>query len=439
MSVIFALYSCIHDEVYASPDSSYSKEYASKSLWKEDEKYIKNVMKIYFEHEEEIKKMQGHPYWDYSVTRDFEESFLMVPVVRAGNVVSVLKVPRKGKMVYFIYTSSVEEINFFQNLISARVKKAVNNEASGITSRTECTTKTFGVWMPYNENDADPSSGNGYWQYQSVTTCKVFNDLCAGYLDENGNCVGFDGGGYDYGGGEGGDEEPESEEENPCEKAKTILADPAVQAKINELKGQSKIKEEQPGYGEKAFVVNNDGTSSSMIDGEEHLVRVGSILGQQGVYHNHTPDGIKMTSPPDIIKMLHYALSQPNGNITNGFLGLVGSEVCSTCPGGYKYHNYVIRFSGTLQELGTFTSQNWDRKILMNDYMKTKDELSSDSNYANYKYGPLTSNGLEKLFFATLKNMGIEGKVNLQRIDNNGTIQNITFDSNGNSTAIPCP
>ncbi|WP_411811036.1 hypothetical protein ACLB9Y_12940 [Chryseobacterium scophthalmum] len=226
---------------------------------------------------------------------------------------------------------------------------------------------------------------------------------------------------------------------NPCKKTKALLEDPAVTEKIGTLKEQSKIEEGQPNFGEKAFEINNDGTSSGMIDGEEHSVRVGSTIGKQGVYHNHTPDGIKMPSPPDIIKMLHYALSQPNGNISNGFLGMVGSEECNTCPGGYKYHNYVIRFSGTLQELGGFTSQNWDSEDLIKTYRDAKYELSTNINYANYQYGPLNSDGLEKLFFDTLQNMGIEGKVNLQRIEDNGTIQNITQNSNGTTSATPCP
>lgn len=240
------------------------------------------------------------------------------------------------------------------------------------------------------------------------------------------NCQGGNGNGNDF-------------VSDPCEKTRALLEDPAVTEKVETLKEQSKIKEGQSNYGEKAFEINNAGTSSGIINGEEHQVKVGSTAGKQGVYHNHTPDGIKMLSPPDIIKMLHYALAQPNGNISNGFLGMVGSEECSSCPGGYKYHNYIIRFSGTLQELGGFTSQNWDKEDLIKTYRDAKYELSTNINYANYQYGPLNSDGLEKLFFDTLQNMGIEGKVNLQRIEDNGTILNITQNSNGITSATPCP
>ncbi|MDY0930820.1 hypothetical protein, partial [Chryseobacterium sp. CFBP8996] len=249
----------------------------------------------------------------------------------------------------------------------------------------------------------------------------------------------FGGGCGGGGSGDDGYEYPEPPQEDPCAKTKTLLEDPAVTEKVGTLKEKSKIKKGQPGYGEKAFVVNNDGTSSGMIDGEEHSVRVGSTVGKQGVYHNHTPNGIKMPSPPDIIKMLHYALSQPNGNISNGFLGMVGSEVCSTCPGGYKYHNYIIRFSGTLQELGGFVNQtNWDEDALNKDFEDREWEMRDSPLYIN-DYGKLNSNGLQKLFFDTLKNMGVEGKINLQKVEDNGSVQNIVLDNTGNPSAIPCP
>ncbi|WP_394674184.1 hypothetical protein [uncultured Chryseobacterium sp.] len=40
------LLSCIHDEMSSSSQPA-SNEYTNLSLWKQDEKYIKNVMKIY--------------------------------------------------------------------------------------------------------------------------------------------------------------------------------------------------------------------------------------------------------------------------------------------------------------------------------------------------------------------------------------------------------
>ncbi|WP_076446731.1 hypothetical protein [Chryseobacterium sp. RU37D] len=124
------LNSCVHDEIYSSSDPA-SKEYTNKSLWKEDETYIKNVMKIYLENESKIKKISGNPVWDYATTvNNFDESFLMVPVVEGKTVVSVIKVPRHGNKVYFYYTASAEDLAFFQGLVFAAKKRALHFETS---------------------------------------------------------------------------------------------------------------------------------------------------------------------------------------------------------------------------------------------------------------------------------------------------------------------
>lgn len=104
ISAILALSSCVHDEVYSSADTV-SKEYINKTLWKQDEKYIKNIMTVYLENEKDIRKSNGVPFWDYATTvNTFDESFLMVPVVENKRVVSVLQVPRKGSKVHFYYS-----------------------------------------------------------------------------------------------------------------------------------------------------------------------------------------------------------------------------------------------------------------------------------------------------------------------------------------------
>ncbi|SUX46140.1 hypothetical protein [Chryseobacterium indoltheticum] len=441
MTVLLSLYSCIHEEIISSSDPS--TEYINKSLWKEDETYIKNVMQVYFENEAEIKKANGIPFWNYATTVEtFDERFLMVPVVSNNKVVSVLQVPRRGSKIYFYYTYYPEHISFFQALVFGKHKKAITRENSTAAKSISCTTQTFAIWYPADESNPDPESGEGSWGTRTVVVCRELLEDCISIIDEFGQCTGGGGNdpGYQYPGG-GSDSPPKlPPRKNPCEKTKAISTDPAVTAKVGTLKEQSKIEDGEPNYGEKAFEVKNDGTTSDIIIGEKHKVKLGSEAGKQGAYHNHTPDGIKMLSPPDILKMLNYALAQPNGNLSNGFLGMVGSEECGTCPDGYKYHNYIIRFSGNSQELEKFIFQtNWDREDLMMKYEKRKYQLSTNISYANYKYGPLNSDGLEKLLFDTLQNMGMEGKVNLQRIEDNGTIQNITQNSNGTTSAIPCP
>ncbi|WP_194294693.1 hypothetical protein, partial [Chryseobacterium sp. HMWF035] len=113
---LFLLHSCVHDEIYSSSDPA-SESYHSKSLWKEDEIYIKNIIKIYGEHENEIRKEHGIPLWDYAMTLDkFNESYLVVPIRKNGKISEVLEVPRFGRKVYFRYSNDVEKVGLFNQL-----------------------------------------------------------------------------------------------------------------------------------------------------------------------------------------------------------------------------------------------------------------------------------------------------------------------------------
>ncbi|WP_426476442.1 hypothetical protein ACP3T3_13925 [Chryseobacterium sp. CBSDS_008] len=255
------------------------------------------------------------------------------------------------------------------------------------------------------------------------------------YVDYGSNGGGMSGGSETYGGAGGSQTQNPQDPKNPCEKSKNILSKADVQAKITELKNQSKIGSE---IGVK---IKADGTTSGTIPGGGHEVELGDTAGYQGGYHNHTPSGIKMLSPPDIVKMLDFSMAQPNGNIGDGFMGMFGSEKCSTCPDGYRYYNYMATFSGTTQELAGFLyNTKYDFVKLIKDYRDREKELSENLSYVDYLGADLNRKGLEKLFFDTLKKMGLEGKVNLQKIEDNGTVQNITLDSSGSSTtATPCP
>lgn len=255
------------------------------------------------------------------------------------------------------------------------------------------------------------------------------------YVDYGSNGGGMSGGSETYGGDSGSQTQNPQDPKNPCEKSKNILSKADVQAKITELKKQSKLG------GEVGVKMKADGTTSGIISGGGHEVELGDTAGYQGGYHNHTPTGIKMLSPPDIVKMLDFSMAQPNGNIADGFMGMFGSEKCSTCPDGYRYFNYMINFSGTAQELAGFLyNTTWDLVELKRTYREKEKELSNDSAFTNLSNGELNNKGLEKLFFDTLKNMGMEGKVNLQKIEDNGTVENITLNSTGSSTvSTPCP
>ncbi|WP_294236458.1 hypothetical protein [uncultured Chryseobacterium sp.] len=198
-----SIQSCIHDDIYTSSDPA-SADYHSKSLWKEDEKYIKNVMKIYSEHHDKIKKFSGTPDWDYAMSMGkYDESFMVVPVIENGKVVNTLACARFDKKVYFRYENSETNNAFFQNIIYGkytRYKTEANNTKTNTHKGIVCITKTISMWYP--DNESNPNAG-GYWETNYYTNCYNFLDYSGPGWEDNG------GGGYDYGcgGGSGGGNE----------------------------------------------------------------------------------------------------------------------------------------------------------------------------------------------------------------------------------------
>ncbi|AZA61694.1 hypothetical protein EG340_11875 [Chryseobacterium indoltheticum] len=120
MSVVLTLYSCIHDEMYNSSEILSSKEYSSKSLWKEDEKYIKNVKQVFDQYADKqyFSTTYGDLYWDYALSMGtFDETFLEVPIIKNGKVKEILIAERKADRVYFSRKISTESNNFFNILV----------------------------------------------------------------------------------------------------------------------------------------------------------------------------------------------------------------------------------------------------------------------------------------------------------------------------------
>ncbi|GAA4157379.1 hypothetical protein GCM10022217_17190 [Chryseobacterium ginsenosidimutans] len=199
MTVIcFILHSCVNDEIISSSDPI-SKEYHSKSLWKEDEKYIKNIMKIYTEHEKDIKKSSGIPDWYYAMSMGkYDESFMVVPIIENGKVINTLACARFDKKVYFRYENSESNKAFFQNIIYGKYTQyktdPQNNTNKGTQKGMVCITKSISMWYPDNESNP---SGGGYWETNYYTNCYNFLDYSGPGWEDNG------GGGFEYGGGGG--------------------------------------------------------------------------------------------------------------------------------------------------------------------------------------------------------------------------------------------
>ncbi|MGE8556754.1 MAG: hypothetical protein ACN6OB_22760 [Chryseobacterium jejuense] len=250
------------------------------------------------------------------------------------------------------------------------------------------------------------------------------------YVDHNGYGNNMSGGGNSYGGtGSGSGSGTQSQNnQNLCEKSKNMLQKDDVKSKIKEL------KEHAPKGGEIGVKFKVDGTPSETIVGGAHSVNFGDKTGYAGGYHNHTPTGIPMLSPPDIDQLLSFARAQPTydpANIKNAYIGMVA-------PNGM---HYVAIFDGNYQDaLQNFSQEQIDNYIA--DYIKIESELTDVSKngqtYINSN-GNINNLGVEKLFFETLRNMGLVGKIRLQRIEDNDTvIKNIDLDNNDKPTSTTC-
>ena len=85
--IVISVLSCRNEDVYNSVLQN--KEYASKSPWKEDQVYIKNVKSVFEKYANQgyFENKYGQVYWDYAMSfGKFDESFLVVPSVKKNKV-----------------------------------------------------------------------------------------------------------------------------------------------------------------------------------------------------------------------------------------------------------------------------------------------------------------------------------------------------------------
>jgi len=200
----FALQSCVHDEIYSSTDPA-SKEYHSKSLWKEDEKYIKNVIKVFDEYADKsyFASNFGEVYWDYATTMGtYDEKFLEVPVIKNGKINFILLVYREDNRILFKRKDEESSKEFFNVLVfTDRVKNKLSGKILGEignTSKSFCyTVETTVEWT----ND-DGSQGPTF--SHSETHCVPTGpSLPCQAIDTQSTCGtqgsgGSGGGGYSY-------------------------------------------------------------------------------------------------------------------------------------------------------------------------------------------------------------------------------------------------
>lgn len=419
---LLTLQSCVHDEIYSSSDPA-SKEYHSKSLWKEDEIYIKNIIKIYEEHENEIRKGHGNPVWEYAMTMDkSDESYLVVPIRQNGKISEVLEVPRFGRKVYFRYSNDVEKVGLFNQLMIDRPKKPLPANSANETSKIVCVVKTFSMWYPDSESNPN---GSGHWVTSSYTICTDLTiDTFENPDDGSGN------GGYDYPPfGSGGPDNPvdtTTVPKNPCEKLKAQTTNANYKAKIEALDKPSVLSlKKETGFAEsKSGVFTELPQAASTANSDGMTVTVTPSL--KGYIHTHLNDyltgnvnengeqeinqPIRMFSPADVNTLMTMAGMATDSDYSE----LYGTMVSS-------YGNYTIMFTGTAADIKTgFDTPKW-----INEYV------------AYRVRNPYWS--FEKLFLNFLKEkMNVQG-VELYKIKDNGTIQKKTLNSNNNVQSSDCP
>ncbi len=233
---------------------------------------------------------------------------------------------------------------------------------------------------------------------------------------------------------------------NPCEKTKNLLNKPKVQQGINDVKAQALKTLSDMKAGEIGFKEPKNGGPLVPADvNQAHKVVFNDVIDSYGGYHNHTATGTHMFSPPDIVDALFgFAAAQSaQDGVGNAYLGMIAAEWCNTCPNNAQYIHYVIKYTGTGSELGGYVYTPAQMNQFEKDYRKTVKELTdtnlNGNTYIKNSAGDLNEKGLEKLFFDSLKNMGLDGKVNLQRIEANGTVNNVALNSNGIPVGTPCP
>ncbi|WP_419870923.1 hypothetical protein [Chryseobacterium sp. CT-SW4] len=359
-------------------------------------------------------------------TTDNNEKYVLFPLIRNYQVDGIMVATlREEETIVEYYEMSKDEKNYQEILnlfkvqyLKSTVKSRLNKSACGFDGYPPCDIDTVIITVPKTGGNGNglPSGGSG----GTSGGCSIYQNCIDGNLD---------------GGGGGGVPELEL---SSCFRTKLMISKQQIKEKTNALFDQSKLT------GEKGFMANSDGLTSPIVTGEDHSVDFGDISGYEGYYHNHTPDGVKIFSPGDIRKLFEFIIKLPAGiSLDTAFGGMVSTEVCAGgCPDGYEYFHYIMTYIGNSSDAGTLYQHvhSLDLTTLTNDYRDYERSLRNSSGNSS-QYGNYVGNkALEKLFYSTLNKMGIKSnQINLQRVDQNGNITNVTPDTNGNPQDSQCP
>ncbi len=423
--IVISVLSCRNEDVYNSVLQN--KEYASKSPWKEDQVYIKNVKSVFEKYANQgyFENKYGQVYWDYAMSfGKFDESFLVVPIVKKNKVATVMKVIRNNDRIFLLEQKDSNLISFFDDLINRKLEKFYEEQILPTSSAEKgkiekiatdsyvCTYRTITVGCFETEINCTPIS-------RTVSSCQLSDTLDDDYINtdppgENGS-----------GGGSGQGLPYPNQNTDPCATIKAQNESTNYKIKLNEYNKASNFSEKK----ENGFYETKDGwfysleqsQSTSSSDGLKIPIS-SDIKGYTHTHLNDYEDGttdengtpvirqpIRMFSPADVNALMELAKLQSNGN----YGGLYGVMLSSS-------GNYTIKFTVTAADIKTgFDTDDWRE-----DYKK---------------FVQKESGSLEKKFLRFLsEKMGVKG-ISLFKNNSDGKTQKKSLTSNNNVQTTDCP
>ncbi|HBV13802.1 hypothetical protein [Chryseobacterium carnipullorum] len=336
----FVLHSCVHDDVISSSDPPliYSKEYTRKSLWKEDETYIKNVKKIFEEYaDQNYSTHAGQVAWNYALTAG-DERFLEAPVIKNGKVSFILAVIKEGDRVYFKRDTDENSRRFFEVLVFKD-----RNSLSGTSKNVEASQAKGCVTVEKTVTWTDTLTG-AVLQVDHFTEmhCSSGPKLPCEAIDIDVPCggTGGSGGGSSSGGNGGGGGYPyvETYQNTPCNKMKVQNANQVFKDKVSELDKQEVFdKSKETGlaaaYGPQTSyepLASTDNDNLKFPPGNKYF----------GYMHTHldSKEGVvKIFSSADVATFLTSCVSnaKAKGTMTDAYGMVITSQ-----------GNYILKYSG---------------------------------------------------------------------------------------------
>lgn len=357
VTIGISLYSCVHDEVsLASDPSLYSKEYSSKSLWKEDEKYIENVKKVFDEYADKsyFAANAGQVAWNYALTAG-EERSLEVPVIKNGKVNFILVAIREGDRVYFKRDVDENSRKFFDilvfkdrnSLLGTAKENTDHAQAKGCVTIEKTVTWTdtaTGAVLQVDHFTTTHCTSGPYLPCEAIG----MDQPCG-----NGGGGGMGGGGGGNGGGYPYPNDPGLQQfVDTCAKLKTQALTARFKEKVTDLDKDSifnakKEKGFASAYGPQTTYQQMQNTS----DGNVQLPTGNKYFGYMHV-HLNKEGVVKIFSPTDLATFLTSCVrnAKEKGNMTDAYAMVITSE-----------GSYMLKYSGDgSYNIGPNQIANWN-------------------------------------------------------------------------------